>query len=308
MLENTYGPKFRELRKEQDVTLIKAAKGITSKSSLSLWEQGKDNLSFNQVLKLIKRIHIQPIEFFDYLVSPKLINMSIKIDAAYVASDIATLRKYVIDKAELSQAHPQNQEYFIEYCFACTFYQDLSENKPFTENDQKRLTNILSNISEWNYKNIFYFCNTLGLLDAKTIHRLANSLINYSLNHELEHRRWYDEVLSAVLNSAAILIKRDYHLAESVLNNIEKLPLSDRSAFEKIHIKYDRALIKYIKTKDDQDIKTIIYATKLLNLSTIEDGCVTGFNQIKEIYGQYSLILNQKRRSFRSPFILSNYV
>lgn len=47
MSKNTYGPKFRELRKEQDITLLKAAKGITSKSSLSLWEQGKDNLSFS---------------------------------------------------------------------------------------------------------------------------------------------------------------------------------------------------------------------------------------------------------------------
>lgn len=207
MSKNTYGPKFRELRKEQDITLLKAAKGITSKSSLSLWEQGKDNLSFNQVLRLIKRIHIQPIEFINDLISPKLINMAREIDTAYFASDLVTLRKYVTEKSELSKAYPQNQEYFIEYCYACTFYQDLSENKTFTKNDQKRLTNILFNISEWNYKKIFYFCNTLGLLDVKTIHRLANSLISYSFNNKLNYKRWYDEVLTALINAIAILIK-----------------------------------------------------------------------------------------------------
>ncbi len=47
MIKNIYGAKFRELRKQQNITLTKAAKGITSKSTLSLWENGKDNLSFN---------------------------------------------------------------------------------------------------------------------------------------------------------------------------------------------------------------------------------------------------------------------
>lgn len=285
MLENTYGPKFRELRKEQDVTLIKAAKGITSKSSLSLWEQGQDNLSFNQVLRLIKRIHIQPIEFIDNLISPELSNMARKIDVAYVASDLVTLRKYVIEKAELAQAHPQNQEYFIEYCYACTFYQDLSENKPFTKNDQKRLTNILFNISDWNYKNIFYFANTLGLLDSKSISRLCSSLITYSINKQLNHRRWYSEVLAAVLNSISILIRKDYPLAEKILDRFDQMPVSDRYAFEKMHAEIYKAFITYIKTKDDRKIYEVINTCKTLNLNELEDGFITGFDQIKQIYG-----------------------
>ncbi|EEJ71705.1 hypothetical protein HMPREF0548_1426 [Lactobacillus ultunensis DSM 16047] len=39
MKDEIYGPKFRILRKNKDITLVKAAKGITSKSSLSLWEK-----------------------------------------------------------------------------------------------------------------------------------------------------------------------------------------------------------------------------------------------------------------------------
>lgn len=285
MLENTYGPKFRELRKEQDVTLIKAAKDITSKSSLSLWEHGKDNLSFNQVLRLIKRIHIQPIEFIDNLISPELSNMARKIDAAYVASDLGTLHKYVIEKSKLSQAHPQSQEYFIEYCYACTFYQDLSENKLFTKNDQKRLTNILSNISEWNYKNIFYFCNTLGLLDSKSISRLCSSLITYSINEHLNHKHWYNEVLAAVLNSISILIRKDYPLAEKILDRFDQMPVSDKFAYEKMHAELYKAFITYIQTKDDQKIHEVIDACKVLSLNELEDGFITGFNQIKQIYG-----------------------
>ncbi|KRL91536.1 helix-turn-helix domain-containing protein [Lactobacillus kalixensis] len=283
-MDNIYGKKFRELRKQQNITLQKAADGITSKSTLSLWEMGKDNLSFNQVLMLLNKINIQPIEFLENPVSPELLDITHKIDSAYIASDIDTLYKYVTEKRALFNSHPQELDYFIEYCFACTFYQDLSQNKSFTDLDKKRLTSIMSNISEWNYKTVFYFGNTLGLLTPHNINRLANSLITYSLNHKLNHKRWYDEVLAALLNSIAVLLKRDYHLAENLMNNFEKLPISDRFAFEKMHIRLYRAVIKYIKTKDDQDVKAIIYTTKILDLKTIEDGFVTFFDQIKQIY------------------------
>lgn len=284
-MNNIYGKKFRQLRKQQDITLMKAADGITSKSTLSLWENGKDNLSFNQVLMLLNRINIQPIEFIENPVSQELLDITHKIDSAYIASDIDTLYKYVMDKKELFTNHPQELDYFIEYCFACTFYQDLSQKELFTDLDQKRLTSIMSNISDWNYKAVFYFGNTLGLLTPRNINRLANSLITYSINHKLNHARWYDEVLAALLNAIVILLKRDYHLAEKLLQNFEKMPISDRFAFEKMHLKMYKAIIKYITTKDDQDVKSIIYATKILNLKTVEDGFVTFFNQIKQIYG-----------------------
>ncbi len=43
-------------------------------------------------------------------------------------------------------------------------------------------------------------------------------------------------------------------------------------------------MIKYIKIKDDRDVKEIIYETQLLQLDTIEDGFITFFKQIKHIY------------------------
>lgn len=113
-MDNIYGKKFRELRKQQNITLQKAADGITSKSTLSLWEMGKDNLSFNQVLMLLNKINIQPIEFLENPVSPELLDITHKIDSAYIASDIDTLYKYVTEKRALFNSHPQELDYFTE--------------------------------------------------------------------------------------------------------------------------------------------------------------------------------------------------
>lgn len=52
------GEKYKELRKEQSITLAQAAKGICATSNLSRWENGKITLEFNKVLALLNRIHI----------------------------------------------------------------------------------------------------------------------------------------------------------------------------------------------------------------------------------------------------------
>lgn len=43
------GEKFRKLRKEQNITLVQASKGICDPSNLSRWENGKITLEFNKV-------------------------------------------------------------------------------------------------------------------------------------------------------------------------------------------------------------------------------------------------------------------
>lgn len=50
MNNQIFGLKFRQLRKQQHITLAKAAAGITSRQSLGNWEIGKGELAFEKVL------------------------------------------------------------------------------------------------------------------------------------------------------------------------------------------------------------------------------------------------------------------
>lgn len=284
MKDKIYGPKFRKLRNEQNITLVEAAKGITSKSTLSLWEKGSDNLSFLQVLKLLDKLNIQPIEFLKNLISPDMQALIYKIDIAYTKSDITTLHKYAIKILEEARINPQHQSLFLEACITCNFYQDLSNDFLLTSNEKERLNLILGNISEWNYTNIFYFCNSLGLLNTRTIYKLASSLITYSSNKKLYLRRWYQDILNSILNAIAILLRKNYQLAEKLLIRFDQMPISDRYAYEKIHAKIFHAFITYIKTKNDYEVSKIIESTKSLGLNDLTDGLITGFKQIKKIY------------------------
>lgn len=208
MKDTIYGPKFRQLRKEQNITLEQAAKGITSRSTLSLWENGNDNLSFLQVLTLLQKIHEQPIEFITHSISPELRDLAVELGKLYIQSDTHSLKKYALTKLKSSNAQPQNKIVFLEACIACNFYTDLTNDNLLTDRGCQRLTNILANISEWNYENIYYFGNTSGLIPAQNIYRLTISLINYSINKKLNTKRWYDDVIVGVSNSIAILLKK----------------------------------------------------------------------------------------------------
>lgn len=248
-MNNKYGLKFRNLRKRQHITLVEAANGITSKSSLQRWEQGKDNLSFNQVLLLLKRIHIQPMEFLETITSSQLYRIANKINIAYVKSDKQALHKYALENIAKYRSNPQDINSFFESCIACNFYNDLFNENLLNYKEINQLTSNLINIDEWNYEYLFYFGNTLGLLDSSSIYRLSISLINYSNNEKIFNRKWYDDVLNTLLNAITSLIRKDYKKAQLLLNKFNKLQISDRHAYEKIHAKMFQAYINYIETK-----------------------------------------------------------
>lgn len=164
------------------------------------------------------------------------------------------------------------------------FYQDLSQNTIFSKDDQKRLTNIMSHISSWHYEDIFFFGNTLGLLNSQTIYKLAK-IINCADNIYINNKGSYTCALDTLLNAISILIRRNYKLAKKLLYQFNHLPLSDRSAFKKAYIAAFQAYIHYIETKDNTEVQTIIKTTELLDLPNLKDAFVTIFNQVKQIYG-----------------------
>lgn len=82
MNNQIFGLKFRQLRKQQHITLAKAAAGITSRQSLGNWETGKGELAFEKVLLLLKKINVQPIDFLEIcevVTSNKLLHKSLQL-------------------------------------------------------------------------------------------------------------------------------------------------------------------------------------------------------------------------------------
>lgn len=126
MKKQSYGVVFRHIRKQKNIGLIEASKGIVSKSSLARWENGKDNLSWGQVLELLFKNHVQPIEFIKNNISKELLMFIRPIKLAYDKEQKYLLKSYAENYINIYQNNPQNKDKLFKAAIACNYYQDLT--------------------------------------------------------------------------------------------------------------------------------------------------------------------------------------
>lgn len=279
-----YGQKFRQFRKEQKITLCVAAKDITSKSRLARWEKGEGSMPFSLVIKLLKRIHIQPEELIKEGINLSLRKALLPISVAYAKNDIPFLKKKAYEYVKEYHQH-FNYDNLIKAAVTCHLYKDLSNNDIFSEQDRKKLTNVLFKVQDWHYQDVFSFGNTQLLLKDHDIYRLTMSLFTYLKYQDSVAKDVFVSSVNTILNAIfALLKKKDPAEAEKLIKKFSELQLSDFYPLEKIRYKFMEGLLRYIKFQDDTEIKNVFIILDYLNMNTFQKDLTVAFNQIKRIY------------------------
>ena len=139
MNNQIFGLKFRQLRKQQHITLAKAAAGITSRQSLGNWETGKGELAFEKVLLLLKKINVQPIDFLESSISSYLKQTTSQISAAYVNNQVDKLLHYANKYLDISHRNLTDRVSFLRASVACNYYMDLTSIDLTTSSDKLRI-------------------------------------------------------------------------------------------------------------------------------------------------------------------------
>lgn len=250
---------------------------ITSKSSLDRWEQGQDNLSFNQVLLLLNKLNIRPDELIENGLSEETIQTIREIETAYINDDTAYLLK-ICNKQDEPILSEQD---FLKVALACNCYLELTGKNVFTKINQRRLTNYFYKIENWYYEDIMNFGNTAQLLDSSVIFRISSNIINYVKYAELSDKDNYRIIFNTLLNASYNLLKLDTNLAEKLISrfNIDLIP--QKYAFERIRYNFMLMLFKYLKDHDDSQIKYELNFLKMNKLDLLCDTLEYTFEQIK---------------------------
>lgn len=277
ILKNKYGEKFRTIRQNRNKSLRMISSNITSKSSLDRWEQGQDNLSFNQVLLLLNKLNIRPDELIENGLSEETIQTIREIETAYINDDTAYLLK-ICNKQDEQILSEQD---FLKVALACNCYLELTGKNVFTKINQRRLTNYFYKIENWYYEDIMNFGNTAQLLDSSVIFRISSNIINYVKYAELSDKDNYRIIFNTLLNASYNLLKLDTNLAEKLISrfNIDLIP--QKYAFERIRYNFMLMLFKYLKDHDDSQIKYELNFLKMNKLDLLYDTLEYAFEQIK---------------------------
>ena len=276
------GEKYKELRKEQSITLAQAAKGICATSNLSRWENGKITLEFNKVLALLSRIHISPTEFIGYADTVQENDLPTEILKAIEGEDASAIKKLI--HVQLDKYHAKRNAHDLYLAvILCNQYLLIKGEKLLPFSDQMHLYTYLSKITLWSTYNLGFFGNCVFMIKTDKVYAIAMNVLN---NQDLIQKNSSSIGLISmmgVLSDATIslIFRKDIIHAHKLLDALQGVELPQFLEFFKVTLTFLEKTLQYLKTKDEDPILSFINNAQNMGMTESADTFRDVFEKVK---------------------------
>ena len=276
------GEKYKELRKEQSITLAQAAKGICATSNLSRWENGKITLEFNKVLALLSRIHISPTEFIGYADIVQENDLPTEILKAIEEEDASAIKKLIHVQLDKYHAKRNAHDLYLAVILCNQYLLIKGENLlPFS--DQMHLYTYLSKITLWSTYNLGFFGNCVFMIKTDKVYAIAMNVLN---NQDLIQKNTSSIGLISmmgVLSDATIslIFRKDIIHAHKLLDALQGVELPQFLEFFKVTLTFLEKTLQYLKTKDEDPILSFIHNAQNMGMTESADTFRDVFEKVK---------------------------
>lgn len=276
------GEKYKELRKEQSITLAQAAKGICATSNLSRWENGKITLEFNKVLALLSRIHISPTEFIGYADIVQENDLPTEILKAIEEEDASAIKKLIHVQLDKYHAKRNAHDLYLAVILCNQYLLIKGENLlPFS--DQMHLYTYLSKITLWSTYNLGFFGNCVFMIKTDKVYAIAMNVLN---NQDLIQKNTSSIGLISmmgVLSDATIslIFRKDIIHAHKLLDALQGVELPQFLEFFKVTLTFLEKILQYLKTKDEDPILSFINNAQNMGMTESADTFRDVFEKVK---------------------------
>lgn len=276
------GEKYKELRKEQSITLAQAAKGICATSNLSRWENGKITLEFNKVLALLSRIHISPTEFIGYADIVQENDLPTEILKAIEEEDASAIKKLIHVQLDKYHAKRNAHDLYLAVILCNQYLLIKGENLlPFS--DQMHLYTYLSKITLWSTYNLGFFGNCVFMIKTDKVYAIAMNVLN---NQDLIQKNSSSIGLISmmgVLSDATIslIFRKDIIHAHKLLDALQGVELPQFLEFFKVTLTFLEKTLQYLKTKDEDPILSFINNAQNMGMTESADTFRDVFEKVK---------------------------
>ena len=276
------GEKYKELRKEQSITLAQAAKGICATSNLSRWENGKITLEFNKVLALLSRIHISPTEFIGYADIVQENDLPTEILKTIEEEDASAIKKLIHVQLDKYHAKRNAHDLYLAVILCNQYLLIKGENLlPFS--DQMHLYTYLSKITLWSTYNLGFFGNCVFMIKTDKVYAIAMNVLN---NQDLIQKNTSSIGLISmmgVLSDATIslIFRKDIIHAHKLLDALQGVELPQFLEFFKVTLTFLEKTLQYLKTKDEDPILSFINNAQAMGMTESADTFRDVFEKVK---------------------------
>lgn len=276
------GEKYKELRKEQSITLAQAVKDICATSNLSRWENGKITLEFNKVLALLSRIHISPTEFIGYADIVQENDLPTEILKAIEEEDASAIKKLIHVQLDKYHAKRNAHDLYLAVILCNQYLLIKGENLlPFS--DQMHLYTYLSKITLWSTYNLGFFGNCVFMIKTDKVYAIAMNVLN---NQDLIQKNTSSIGLISmmgVLSDATIslIFRKDIIHAHKLLDALQGVELPQFLEFFKVTLTFLEKTLQYLKTKDEDPILSFINNAQNMGMTESADTFRDVFEKVK---------------------------
>lgn len=276
------GEKYKELRKEQSITLAQAAKDICATSNLSRWENGKITLEFNKVLALLSRIHITPSLFIGYADIKEESDFPEDILEVIDDEDTDAIKK--LSQVYLDKYHTKrnNRDLYLAVILCNQYLLIKGENLlPFS--DQMHLYTYLSKITLWSTFNLGFFGNCVFMIKPDKVYAIAMNVLH---NQDLIQKDLSPLSLISmmgVLSDATIslIFRKDIIHAQKLIDALKSVELPQFLEFFKVTLAFLEKILQYLKTKDEDSIISFINNAQEMGMTEAADTFRDIFEKVK---------------------------
>lgn len=281
-----YGQQFKKIRKRLNLSLKDVASNIVSISTLSRWENGKEDMLFTKLLQLLQKVDTTPLEFFSYLPVSHSNSIDFEHQIALLQLNNDTISLYKIYLNNISNYHKtKNNLYLLHGIIAADIFYGLTNKKIAKDAYIQEAYAILSDDLECNYKTIKLLGNTVRLLPTNKVYAITNLLLNNIDHIKDKSLRNYHFAWMTILNAFITLIMKDSASALKLSRKIELLSIPNDQPLISIRKHFFMLLIKF-KTQSNSDsteIEKYIQTLKELDLTAIAESFENIFSELKSI-------------------------
>lgn len=276
------GEKYKELRKEQSITLAQAAKGICATSNLSRWENGKITLEFNKVLALLSRIHISPTEFIGYADIVQENDLPTEILKAIEEEDASAIKKLIHVQLDKYHAKRNAHDLYLAVILCNQYLLIKGENLlPFS--DQMHLYTYLSKITLWSTYNLGFFGNCVFMIKTDKVYAIAMNVLN---NQDLIQKNSSSIGLISMMGvlsdtTISLIFRKDIIHAHKLLDALQGVELPQFLEFFKVTLTFLEKTLQYLKTKDEDPILSFINNAQNMGMTESADTFRDVFEKVK---------------------------
>lgn len=247
-MQKLSGTIFKMIRESKNMSLKEVADDDISVAQLSRFERGLSGISMESFYRCLNTMNIR-LDEFQYLynnyteVSEDI--YSARLSELYLERNTIELTKLIQDGEKREEEHPNKKKYKLNTIVARIILFYCTPDKPVSKEDIEFLTDYLFSVDEWGRYELWLFTNSVGLLTIPTIETFAGEMINRTQFYRNlpENRK---RILQMLLNVINICIEQDHlQVAMKFLNYIENSKIPETDLYERILIKYYKAMYTY---------------------------------------------------------------